>query len=184
MERKVKPMAIKKTIAVFGPNNVYLSHCTWSRASSLIDTGRAIRLDATTIRLKQTKKERIKKKHSIIADSKRFCYICNTRIPDDETATIDHIIPKSRDRRADVYSNMRCCCSRCNNDKGNMTLSEYVQHIFDNRQSYRYISNKRLEYLKEFAKLYEEEFYSQVHTKNESPYRNSHKRKRRKKQKW
>ena len=54
-------MAIKKTIAVLGPDNVYLSHCTWKRALGLLESGRAIRLDATTVRLKQTKKERIKK---------------------------------------------------------------------------------------------------------------------------
>ena len=123
-----------KTIAVFGPDNKYLSHCTWKRALGLLESGRAIRLDATTIRLKQTKRERIKKKHDIIAESKRICYICNTRIPEEETATVDHIIPKSRDRRADVYDNMRCCCSRCNNDKGNMKLSEYVKHIMENKE--------------------------------------------------
>ena len=125
-----------KTIAVFGPDNKYLSHCTWKRALGLLESGRAIRLDATTIRLKQTKRERIKKKHDIIAESKRICYICNTRIPEEETATVDHIIPKSRDRRADVYDNMRCCCNRCNNDKGNMKLSEYVKHIIENREQY------------------------------------------------
>lgn len=175
-------MTVKKTIAVLGPDNVYLSHCTWNRALGLLQSGRAIRLDATTVRLKQTKKERIRKKHSIIADSKRICYICNTRIPEEEIATIDHIIPKSRDRRADIYANMRCCCSRCNNDKGNMTLSEYVQHIFDNRELYDYISNKRLKYLKRFAKLYEEEFYSKVHMqKIKPPYRSSYKRRKRQK---
>ena len=175
-------MTSKKTIAVFGPNNVYLSHCTWSRALGLLESGRAIRLNATSIRLKQTKKERMIKKRSIIADSKRICYICNKRIPEDETATIDHIIPKSRDRRADVYDNMKCCCVHCNNDKGNMTLSEYVQHITNNRELYVYISNKRLNYLKRFSKHYENEFYSKIHTQDVAPpYRNSYKKRRRRK---
>lgn len=161
-------MAVKKTIAVLGPDGVYLSHCTWNRALSLLESKRAIRLDATTVRLKQTKKERIRKKHDIIAESKRICYICNTQIPIEEIATIDHIIPKSRDRRADVYSNMRCCCSRCNNDKGNMTLSEYVEHMLKHREDYLYISDKRLRYLERFAQCYEEEFYSQkrIHIKD------------------
>lgn len=162
-------MTAKKTIAVFGPDNIYLSHCTWSRALGLLESGRAIRLNATTVKLKQTKKERIRKKHSIIAESKRICYICNEQIPEEEIATIDHIIPKSRDKRADTYDNMRCCCSRCNNDKGNMTLSEYVQHMFDNREKYNYISNNRLKNLNRFAKLYEEKFYSKVHTRNVKP---------------
>ena len=169
-----------KTIAVFGPDNKYLSHCTWKRALGLLESGRAIRLDATTIRLKQTKRERIEKKHDIIAESKRICYICNTRIPEEETATVDHIILKSRDRRADVYDNMRCCCSRCNNDKGNMKLSEYVKHIIENREQYAYITNKRLEYLKNFAKYYEEEFYGKyVHKHYNPPKRNPNWRKRR-----
>lgn len=162
-----------KTIAVFGPDNKYLSHCTWKRALGLLESGRAIRLDATTIRLKQTKRERIKKKHDIIAESKRICYICNTYIPEDETATVDHIIPKSRDRRADVYDNMRCCCNRCNNDKGNMKLSEYVKHIFENREKYDYITDKRLEYLRNFAKYYEEEFYSKFVHKDYVPLKRS-----------
>lgn len=175
-------MAMKKTIAVFGPDNNYLSHCTWSRALGLLESGRAIRLDATTVKLKQTKKERIKQKHNIIADSKRICYICNTRIPNDETATIDHIVPKSRDKRADTYDNMRCCCKRCNNDKDNMTLSEYVRHILKNREMYEYISDKRLEYLKNFSKFYEEEFYAQVHIKDiNPPYKNSHRKRRKRK---
>lgn len=178
-------MAAKKTIAVFGPDNAYLSHCTWNRALGLLESGRAIRINATTVRLKQTKKERIKKKHNIIAESKRICYICNTRIPEEETATIDHIIPKSRDSRADVFSNMRCCCSRCNNDKGNMTLSEYVKHILQLREKYLYLSDKRISYLGNFGKFYEEEFYNQIHTvkSGKSPYKNSVHKKRRKKQK-
>lgn len=174
-------MAIKKTIAVLGPDNIYLSHCTWDRALGLLESGRAVRLNATTVRLKHTKKERIRRKHGIIAESRRICYICNTRIPDDEIATVDHIVPKSRDKRADTYSNMRCCCNRCNNDKANRTLSEYVQHIIKHRQEYKYISDKRLEYLINFAKFYEEEFYSKIHTGFQSPYKhykhkNSHRK--------
>ena len=53
---------------------------------------------------------------------------------------------------------MKCCCERCNNDKGNMKLSEYVLHILENRGKYDYISNKRLEYLKQFAITYEEAY--------------------------
>jgi 5-methylcytosine-specific restriction endonuclease McrA len=171
----------KKTIAVFGPDNVYLSHCTWKRALGLLESGRATRLNATTVKLKDTKKERTRKKHCIIADSERICYICNKQIPDDEIATIDHIVPKSRNRRADTYDNMRCCCSHCNNDKGNMTLSEYVNHMKKNRKDYIYISDIRLEYLRIFSKNYEKEFYSKVHTtENVKPPKNLYRRRRQK----
>ena len=77
---------------------------------------------------------------------------------------------------------MRCCCSRCNNNKGNMKLSEYVNHIYDNRKDYDYISDKRLEYLKNFSEYYEEEFYSKIHTRDiKPPYKNSYKRRRKRK---
>lgn len=174
-------MTAKKTIAVFDPDGKYLSHCTWNRALGLLQTRRAIRLNATTIRLKQTKRQRIKEKHDIIAQSKRICYICNRVIPEDETATIDHVIPKSRDKRADVYSNMKCCCERCNNDKGNMKLSEYVAHIFRYRDKYDYISDKRLNYLKNYAKYSEEDFYSVVNVYAKDiamPYKNTSYKKR------
>ena len=69
-----------KTIAVFGPDDKYLSHCTWKRALKLLESGRAIRINSATIRLKQTKREKIRKKHDIIAESKRICYICNKKI--------------------------------------------------------------------------------------------------------
>ena len=68
-------MPNKRTIAVFGPDNVYLSHCTWTRALGLLESGRAIRLNATTVRLKHTKKERVRRKHNIIAEANRICYI-------------------------------------------------------------------------------------------------------------
>ena len=151
---------VKRTIAVFSPDKTYLSHCTWDRAIALLKSRRAIRLDATTIQLKQTRRERMKCKHEIIADSNRICYICNEQIPEKENATIDHIVPKSRDKGADTYTNMKCCCGRCNRDKGNKTLSEYAEYISNNREQYPYISDKRLIYLKEFAKSYEEEFFS------------------------
>lgn len=172
---------VPRTIAVLDPSNKYLSHCTWNRALKLLQSGRAVRINATTVRLKQTKKERVKKKHDIIAEANRICYICNTRIPDDEVATIDHVIPKSVDNRADTYSNMRCCCNRCNNDKGNMTLSQYVKHMWKNREKYSYITDKRMSYLKNFAQYYEEDFYSQmsVHTEDfKPPYKNSSNKKR------
>lgn len=153
----------KKTIAVLDPKNVYLSHCTWERALGMLKSGRAVRLNATTVRLTQTKKERQDFKHRIIEDSRRICYICGRRIPYNETATIDHVIPRSRDGRADIFSNMRCCCTRCNNDKSNMTISEYVGKILQNRVEYDYISNAQLQRLVKFADIYEQSFYVTVH---------------------
>lgn len=172
-------MATKKTIAVFGPDNIYLSHCTWNRALGLLQSNKAVRLNATTIRLKQTKRDRVRMKHEIIAKARRICYICNRPIPEEEIATIDHIIPKSRDSRTDILTNMRCCCGRCNNDKGNMKLSEYVKHILEHKEKYDYISNKRIHYLKNYATFYEQDFYAQIYEKDfKKPYNNSPKHKK------
>ena len=76
---------------------------------------------------------------------------------------------------------MKCCCERCNNDKGNMKLSEYVAHIFRYRDKYDYISDKRLSYLKNYAKHSEEDFYNVVNvcTKDIAmPYKNTSYKKR------
>ena len=168
----------KKTIAVLDPRNVYLSHCTWDRALRMLQSRRAIRLNATTIRLTQRTKERQEFKHRIIEDSHRICYICGRQIPYNETATIDHVIPRSRDGRADIFSNMRCCCTRCNNDKANMTISEYVRKIVENRVEYDYISNAQLKRLIKFADVYEQSFYVTVHAHTNLEHKKFKKRKK------
>ena len=40
-----------------------------------------------------------------------------------------------------------------------MTLLEYVQHIRYNREDYDYISDKRLDYLEQYAEMFEKEYY-------------------------
>lgn len=145
----------KKIITVLGPDMVYLSHCTWQRASILLANGRAEQIDASTVMLKETKQDRKKKKNNIIEEAGRICYICGEHIPEDEPATIDHLIPKSRDKYADVYENMRCCCSRCNRDKENRKPIEYLHFIKENREEHSYLSNERIRYLENFLVRYE-----------------------------
>lgn len=154
-----------KTIAVLGPNGVYMSHCTWKKASTLLCSGRADRVDATTIRLKETKKTRKEVMRKIIEKSGRRCYICGEVIPETDCATIDHVIPKSRDRFSDTYENMQCCCVRCNSDKKNMMPIEYVRHILDNREQYDYLSDERIEYLAEEFIAYQKYFSKEKHQK-------------------
>lgn len=155
-----------KTIAVLGPDRAYLSHCTWQRASILLANGRAKKIDATTVMLKETKHDRKKKMNSIIEEADRMCYICGDKIPEDDVATIDHVIPKSRDKYADVYENMRCCCDRCNIDKGNMKPIEYLHFILNNRESHSYLSDERIKYLNDFFVRYEI-FWDDEHKKKE-----------------
>lgn len=145
-----------KSIAVLGPDRIYLSHCTWKRASTLLATNRASRVDATTIMLKETKQNRKRKMNQIIKDAEEICYICGEKTSMDNPATIDHVIPKSKDVHADVYANMRCCCDRCNTDKGNMMPTEYASHIVKTRDKHSYLSAERIWYLQLFLTEYEE----------------------------
>ena len=149
----------QRIIAVFGPDNRYLSHCTEKRATNLIDSRRATRVNVSTIKLTYTKKGWVSVKHNIIEDSNRICYICNRRIPEEEIATIDHVIPSSRSTQANTFDNLQCCCERCNHDKDRMKLTEYVRHIKINRGDYEYISDEILESLQEFAFRHEKDFY-------------------------
>lgn len=151
-------MAIK-IIAVFGPDNRYLSHCTEKRAASLLNSQRATRVNATTIKLIYTKKGWVNVKHELIKKANRICYICKRQIPENEIATIDHVIPSSRSNQANIYSNLQCCCEECNHDKDNKKLSEYVQHIKRYRENYEHISDSRLEELESFALQFETDFY-------------------------
>lgn len=149
-----------------------MSHCTWKKASTLLCSGRADRVNATTIRLKETKRMRKDNMRKIIEESGRRCYICGEVIPESDCATIDHVVPKSRDRFSDTYENMQCCCSRCNSDKKNMMPTEYIQHILNNREQYDYLSDERIQYLKEEFMAYQDYFaYQKRQKKSKRRYR-------------
>lgn len=164
--------AQRKTIAVLNEKGLFLSYCTWKKASSLISGNRAIRVDATTIRLKETKKERREGMRKIIEDSGRICYICGEQIPEDAVATIDHVVPRSKSNVADVYGNMLCCCERCNQDKRNLMPHDYIMKILENREAYGYISDERLDYLIGLFDAYEKEY------KNRRPGKRTRERER------
>ena len=51
------------------------------------------------------------------------CAYCDREL-DNLTATIDHIIPKFKGGH-NVKSNMCCCCSSCNKEKGSTYLEEW-----------------------------------------------------------
>ena len=81
-------------------------------------------------------------KKLVIEEENRICYICKS-IMDIGDATVDHIIPKSRGG-CDFRYNLACSCPRCNEDKKNLTLEEYIRHIEKNRKKYKYIDLKHL----------------------------------------
>ena len=148
-----------KVIAVFDVNGKFLSFCTRKRAKKVVQEHKGYFIAERMLKLKTCKQQEAKDRRDVIKKAKRICYICNRKIGEKERATVDHVIPKSRNRLASNKSNLRCCCEHCNNDKGNKTLLEYVRHIKYNRQDYNYISDKRLKYLEEYAISYEKDYY-------------------------
>lgn len=168
----------EKKVTVYGPDDCYLSRCTWERALTLLESDRAEKVGASSIRLKETKAQRAEKKRKIIEDAGRICYICGMYIPEDEDATIDHMIPKSKDRiHTETEDNMKCCCYRCNNDKGNMKLVDYVMHIADHRLEYDYISDQRFNELKIYAFKAQKEYQDKIKSQKKQ-IRNKGRRKR------
>jgi hypothetical protein len=51
------------------------------------------------------------------------CAYCDKQL-DENTATIDHILPKHRGGQ-NVKNNMACCCGPCNRSKASMLLSAF-----------------------------------------------------------
>lgn len=148
-----------KSIAVVDSNGKFLSFCSRQRATKIIKDHKGYFIADKTLKLKTSKSTEAKERRQVIEEAKRICYICNRKISEKETATIDHVIPKSRDEFSRNKFNMRCCCTHCNNDKADMTLLEYVQHMKENKKTYGYISSKRLDYLEEYAIQYEKDYY-------------------------
>lgn len=149
-----------KVIAVLDVNGKFLSYCTRQRAKKIVQEHKGYYIGDRLLKLKTSKSKEARERREVIKEAKRICYICNQKIPEKDTATVDHVIPKSRDEFAKNKFNMKCCCERCNNDKADMTLLEYVQHIRYNRKAYEYISDKRLDYLQEYAETYEKDYYN------------------------
>lgn len=54
------------------------------------------------------------------------CYICNTYLVFGErNTTFDHELPTARGGLS-TFSNLRLCCNRCNNKKGDLLLEELL----------------------------------------------------------
>lgn len=143
----------EKIILVFNNEGKFLSKTTLIRANKLIDRSCAYWIGKNKLCLALSKKDRKNIKNSIIKKSNNICYICNQKT---DKASIDHVIPKSfyKNGGSDLPNNLKCCCRRCNKDKGARTLKQYVNHIYKHRKQYMYISDTQLEKLKELSKHY------------------------------
>ena len=62
---------------------------------------------------------------SIFARDHHSCQYCGRRkVP----LTIDHVVPRERGGGTD-WGNLVCCCTKCNNQKGNRTPEEARMHL-------------------------------------------------------
>jgi 5-methylcytosine-specific restriction endonuclease McrA len=138
-------------VQVYDKDGRLLAACTHKRADKLVKRKSAEWIGYKQIKLLVNKEETRQLRKEVEIESKRICYICGSVIPENIPITLDHVIPKS-EGGPDSKSNIRCACKRCNDDKNNRTIQDYVKHISRYRLIYDYISDERLEVLKIFAK--------------------------------
>lgn len=145
-------MDLKKiSIDVVDKFNKPLSPTNALVARTLVNRDRAEWIGKNKIKLLKTKQDWIKLKNSVISEEYRMCYICGEFIPIDEHATVDHINPRSKFGK-DERDNLHCCCKRCNDDKSNMTLFEYSEHVKEEKRrsnKYDYLNTDKLYILAE-----------------------------------
>lgn len=135
--KKIKVNVVNKEYKKLSPTNMLI-------ANTLIAREKAIWIDeGNTLMLFKTKEDFKELKKVIIIEENRICYICKIKIPEEEYATIDHVNPKSKFGKDD-RENLHCCCKRCNDDKGNFTYDEYINHIKNNLEKYKYLNLKEI----------------------------------------
>lgn len=148
---KSKP--IIKKVKVIDKDGKILAPCTFKRASKVVARKCAKWVGYNKIQLLVNEDDRKRLRKEIIEESNRTCYICGEFIPYDKAPTLDHVIPR-KGLGEDVKENLKCCCKRCNDDKSNTSLSEYVDYIDANRDKYPWATDERITYLKALAEEY------------------------------
>ena len=138
-----------RSIKVLNKKGKELAPTTFKIAKTLVAREKAIWIEeGKSLTLLYTKSDFKKLKKQIIKEEGRKCYICGEIIDSSVPATVDHVYPKSRYGK-DSRENLRCCCKRCNDDKGNRSFYQYYCHIKNNIRDYDYINFNNLEKEKE-----------------------------------
>ena len=138
-----------KIVAVLDKDNTSLAPCSIKRASKLVNRNCATWVGHNAIKLLVNDNDRRKLRKEIITEAGRICYICGVYISDDQYPTLDHVTPKS-DLGRDVKENLQCCCKRCNDDKSDRHIIDYLDYIKDNRPEYPWITDERIPALERF----------------------------------
>ena len=77
-------------------------------------------------------------KMSIIRDYDFTCIFCGHNGSQSNPLTVDHILPRA-EGGTNSQDNLACCCRICNNKKGKMLLTDFIQKYKININ--RYIEN-------------------------------------------
>lgn len=149
---------IEKQIPIYDKNSVQKSFCTNKRAQRLINQGRAERYKDGIMLLVVFRNTSLRSKNNLYREANGRCYICGRKIHFKEM-TIDHVFPQSSAVNPMIknkmfiysYKNKRCCCEKCNVDKGSLTLIEYCSKIEQDRKRYPLITNDKLSCLMKLA---------------------------------
>jgi 5-methylcytosine-specific restriction endonuclease McrA len=70
------------------------------------------------------KNEQLRQVKILYLNQSPYCIYCGIPLTYD-TATLDHIIPKSR-RGTDQLANLVLCCNQCNEEKGCLSLQNFI----------------------------------------------------------
>jgi hypothetical protein len=143
-----------KNIPVYTKKGKALAPTNLTVANTLVAREKAVWIkEGKSLTLLFTKDDFKKLKKQIIIEEHRECYICRDIIPEEIPATIDHVNPKSKYGK-DSRENLKCCCKRCNDDKGSRSIEQYYNHIVRNIEKYPYIDIQYLgEVVREMKKI-------------------------------
>ena len=154
MEAKISKADVKlKIITVLDKDNTVLAPCSIKRATKLVSRNIAVWSGQNVIKLLVNDNDKKKLRKEVVDEAGRICYICGEYIKIDQYPTLDHVVPKSGLGK-DVKENLKCCCKRCNDDKSNKSIIDYLQFIKFNRLDYPWITDERVTELDNFAGKY------------------------------
>lgn len=117
-------------INVVDNNGNTLNPCKSKVAWVLVRRNRAVWLDDVSIQITLTKAQIKANKKAAIERDKRICHYCGKYISPTETATADHITPKTITRDDvcgyDDLDNLVCACLNCNRHKDRTPYDQYI----------------------------------------------------------
>lgn len=134
-----------KDVKVLSPKGREISPTTKKKAIKMVARDKAIWVKrGKVIQIKYYKMDFAKWREEVITKANRVCYICNYQVPENEIISIDHFIPKQKLGK-DSIDNLQCCCKRCNDEKGNLLLTDYIEKMKLDKKKYYYINFEELE---------------------------------------